>query len=146
MNMRAAIDSAAMQAVIVVDVATDGHEQGVPCRSGLDWQRARTTVGRDLVTVREPPGPGPAAPDKASSGSTVHQSTMGHMDDSTTPRESILGSVDMYTRRQFAEATRVGDTVWVSGQRGFDAQGNISDDPAEQARVTFVNIAELLEK
>ena len=71
---------------------------------------------------------------------------MGHMDDTTTPRESILGSEDMYTRRQFAEATRVGDTVWLSGQRGFDAQGNISDDPAEQARVTFANIAELLEK
>lgn len=59
-------------------------------------------------------------------------------------RESIIRSEQTYKNFHFAEATRVGDTIWVSGQRGFDAADEISDDPTEQARVAFQNIEGLL--
>ena len=67
---------------------------------------------------------------------------MGAMADETErpSRESIIGSQATYDSFHFAEATRAGDTVWVSGQRGFDEDGAIADDPAEQARVTFRNL------
>jgi len=59
-------------------------------------------------------------------------------------RESIIRSKEAYESWHFAEATRVGDTVWVSGQVGYDLQGEISADPREQARVAFENLAETL--
>lgn len=59
-------------------------------------------------------------------------------------RESIVRSSDAYAEWHFAEATRVGDTIWVSGQVGYDARGEISTDAAEQARVAFENLAETL--
>jgi len=43
----------------------------------------------------------------------------------------------MYDRYHFAQATRVGDTVWVSGQVGMDATGHPGADMAAQARLAF---------
>jgi enamine deaminase RidA (YjgF/YER057c/UK114 family) len=52
-------------------------------------------------------------------------------------RESIIRNDDTYEAWHFAEATRVGDMIWVSGQRGFDERDQISRDPVIQARVAF---------
>src|SRR5262245_19253118 len=68
------------------------------------------------------------------------------MDEEVTPRESFTRSEETYRAWHFAEASRVGTFVWVSGQRGFDARDQISDDPVEQARVTFQNLEEVLHR
>ncbi len=52
-------------------------------------------------------------------------------------RESIIRNADTYEAWHFAEATRVHDTIWVSGQRGYDERDQISRDPVIQARVAF---------
>jgi enamine deaminase RidA (YjgF/YER057c/UK114 family) len=52
-------------------------------------------------------------------------------------REAIIRNADTYDTWHFAEATCVGRTIWVSGQRGFDERDQISTDPAIQARVAF---------
>ncbi len=48
---------------------------------------------------------------------------------------------------RFNQGIRVGDTVYVSGQVGFDPDGNIvgGDDMAAQARQVFANIRTVLE-
>jgi enamine deaminase RidA (YjgF/YER057c/UK114 family) len=61
-------------------------------------------------------------------------------------RRVILRSPDTYNSWHFAEATRVGDTVWVSGQRGYDERDEISPDPDEQARVAFRNLVNVLRR
>jgi enamine deaminase RidA (YjgF/YER057c/UK114 family) len=52
-------------------------------------------------------------------------------------REAIVRNSDTYQTWHFAEANRVGRTVWVAGQRGFDERDQISLDPTIQARVAF---------
>jgi enamine deaminase RidA (YjgF/YER057c/UK114 family) len=52
-------------------------------------------------------------------------------------REAIIRNPDTYDAWHFAEATRVGDTIWVSGQRGYDERDQIARDPSIQARVAF---------
>ena len=52
-------------------------------------------------------------------------------------REAIIRNADTYETWHFAEATCVGRTIWVSGQRGFDERDQIANDPAIQARVAF---------
>jgi enamine deaminase RidA (YjgF/YER057c/UK114 family) len=52
-------------------------------------------------------------------------------------REAIIRNADTYETWHFAEASRVGRTVWVAAQRGFDERDQISRDPAIQARVAF---------
>lgn len=52
-------------------------------------------------------------------------------------REAIIRNTDTYETWHFAEASRVGRTVWVSAQRGFDERDQISRDPTIQARVAF---------
>lgn len=52
-------------------------------------------------------------------------------------REAIIRNSDTYDTWHFAEANRVGRTVWVAGQRGFDERDQISRDPVIQARVAF---------
>jgi enamine deaminase RidA (YjgF/YER057c/UK114 family) len=59
-------------------------------------------------------------------------------------REAVIRSRETYDAWHFAEATRVGDMIWVSGQRGYDADDKISDDPTEQARVALRNLASVL--
>jgi enamine deaminase RidA (YjgF/YER057c/UK114 family) len=64
--------------------------------------------------------------------------------DAGSARESFVRSEATYDTWHFAEATRVGAMIWVSGQRGFDAQDQISDDPAVQARVALRNLEQTL--
>jgi len=52
-------------------------------------------------------------------------------------REAIVRNPDTYDTWHFAEANRVGRTVWVAGQRGFDERDQISLDPTIQARTAF---------
>ncbi|HEY7226395.1 MAG TPA: RidA family protein [Micromonosporaceae bacterium] len=52
-------------------------------------------------------------------------------------REAIIRNADTYDTWHFAEANRVGRTVWVAAQRGFDERDQISRDPTIQARVAF---------
>ena len=51
----------------------------------------------------------------------------------------------MYDAYHFAPATRVGDTIWVSGQVGIDAQMRPGDGMATQARLAFENLKTVLE-
>lgn len=55
------------------------------------------------------------------------------------------GAQVMYDAYHFAPATRVGDTVWVSGQVGIDAAGKLGADMEAQARLTFQNLKAVLE-
>ena len=48
-------------------------------------------------------------------------------------RESIIRNEITYEAWHFAEATRSGTMIWVSGQRGFDERDQISHDPVIQA-------------
>ena len=59
-------------------------------------------------------------------------------------RSSVIRRQATYDTWHFAEATRVGNAVWVSGQRGFDAADEIPDDPAAQARIAFENLQAVL--
>jgi len=52
-------------------------------------------------------------------------------------RESIIRNESTYEAWHFAEATRSGTMIWVSGQRGFDERDQIASDPVIQARVAF---------
>lgn len=52
-------------------------------------------------------------------------------------REAIIRNAETYSTWHFAEANRVGRTIWVAGQRGFDDRDQISRDPVIQARVAF---------
>jgi enamine deaminase RidA (YjgF/YER057c/UK114 family) len=61
-------------------------------------------------------------------------------------REAILRSAETYEGWHFAEATRVGNTIWVSGQRGYNAWDEISPNPDEQARVAFENLVDVLRR
>ena len=53
------------------------------------------------------------------------------------PRESIIRNESTYEAWHFAEATRSGTMIWVSGQRGFDERDQIAMYPVIQARVAF---------
>jgi enamine deaminase RidA (YjgF/YER057c/UK114 family) len=50
----------------------------------------------------------------------------------------------MYDAYHFAPATRVGDTVWVSGQVGIDAAMRPGKDMAEQAALAFEALSGVL--
>lgn len=54
-------------------------------------------------------------------------------------------AAEMYRRYHFSQATRVGDTVWVSGQVGVDADGRPGADMAAQARLAFEGLKRVLE-
>ena len=45
----------------------------------------------------------------------------------------------------FSLATRVGDFVYTSGMVGIDPSFNVPEDPAEEFRLVFANLAEILE-
>lgn len=59
-------------------------------------------------------------------------------------REAIIRNPDTYDTWHFAEANRVGRTIWVSGQRGFDERDQIPRDPVLQARVAFRHLERTL--
>jgi len=50
----------------------------------------------------------------------------------------------MYDRFHFAQATRVGDTIWVSGQVGLDANFRPGDGMAAQAELAFESLKAVL--
>jgi enamine deaminase RidA (YjgF/YER057c/UK114 family) len=52
----------------------------------------------------------------------------------------------MYDRFHFAQATRVGDTIWVSGQTGIDPTTMTPADGMDaQARLAFEGVKQVLE-
>jgi enamine deaminase RidA (YjgF/YER057c/UK114 family) len=51
----------------------------------------------------------------------------------------------LYDALHFAQATRVGETIWVSGQVGVDATLNPGDGPEAQARLAFENLKTVLD-
>lgn len=56
------------------------------------------------------------------------------------------GTEAMYDRLHFAQATRVGDTIWVSGQTGIDPATMAPGDGMEaQARLAFAGVKSVLE-
>lgn len=52
----------------------------------------------------------------------------------------------MYDRFHFAQATRVGDIIWVSGQVGIDANLQPGADMTAQATLAFENLKAVLEE
>jgi enamine deaminase RidA (YjgF/YER057c/UK114 family) len=53
-------------------------------------------------------------------------------------------SAVLYDHYHFSQATRVGDTIWVSGQVGLDAEGRPGADMTAQARLAFENLRAVL--
>lgn len=51
----------------------------------------------------------------------------------------------MYDNFHFSQATRVGDTIWVSGQVGIDAAMKPGKDMEEQARLAFRSLKSVLD-
>lgn len=49
-----------------------------------------------------------------------------------------------YNSFHFAQANRVGNTIWVSGQVGIDAEMNPADGMAAQARLAFQSLQTIL--
>ena len=54
------------------------------------------------------------------------------------------GTEGIHDAYHFSQATRVGDTVWLSGQVGITPDMQPGKDMAEQARLTFENIKAVL--
>lgn len=65
----------------------------------------------------------------------------------TDRRRSIIPPAmqRMYDAYHFAPATRVGDTIWVSGQVGIDANGRPGEGMEAQARLAFAALKTVLE-
>lgn len=51
----------------------------------------------------------------------------------------------LYDTYHFSPATRAGDTIWVSGQVGIDAQMRPGEDMRAQARLAFASLKAILE-
>jgi enamine deaminase RidA (YjgF/YER057c/UK114 family) len=67
---------------------------------------------------------------------------------SATPkRQSIVPPPfqPWYDAYHFSPATRVGDTIWVSGQVGLDARMQPADGVEAQARIAFESLKMILE-
>ncbi|CAI10686.1 conserved hypothetical protein, similar to yjgH of E. coli (plasmid) [Aromatoleum aromaticum EbN1] len=47
-------------------------------------------------------------------------------------------------RLGFSQAVQVGDTIWVSGQVGWDDEGNIAEGIKEQSRLALKNLRRVL--
>lgn len=64
-----------------------------------------------------------------------------------TKRESINPGATraMYDALHFSQATRVGDTIWVSGQVGIDAAMKPAEGMEAQARLAFQGLRSVLE-
>jgi enamine deaminase RidA (YjgF/YER057c/UK114 family) len=65
----------------------------------------------------------------------------------TTKRQSIIPPAMqlLYDVFHFSPATRVGDTIWVSGQVGLDAQMKAGVGMGAQARLAFESLKAILE-
>ncbi|MEM5432807.1 RidA family protein [Cupriavidus oxalaticus] len=67
--------------------------------------------------------------------------------ESTTKRQPIIPPPFQvwYDAYHFAPATRVGDTIWVSGQVGATPDGTVGEDIQAQARIAFESLKAILE-
>ncbi len=65
----------------------------------------------------------------------------------SSKRQTIVppGTEMLHDQFHFAPATRVGDTIWISGQVGIDAAFAPGKDMEEQARLAFEGIRRTLE-
>ncbi|MBN3787972.1 RidA family protein [Burkholderia sp. Ac-20353] len=65
---------------------------------------------------------------------------------SGTQRQSIVPPefLAWHDTYHFTPATRVGDTIWVSGQVGVDAQMKIGEDVQAQTRIAFESLKTIL--
>jgi len=54
------------------------------------------------------------------------------------------GTEEIYRTRQFAQAVRVGDILWVSGQVGRDRNGRVAEDVETQCRLAFERLRDVL--
>ncbi|MCY1253373.1 RutC family protein YjgH [compost metagenome] len=65
----------------------------------------------------------------------------------TMKRQPIIppGTQPLYDAYHFAPATRVGDTIWVSGQVGLDAAMKPGEGMEAQARLAFASLKAVLE-
>ncbi|HEX4181809.1 MAG TPA: RidA family protein [Caulobacteraceae bacterium] len=68
------------------------------------------------------------------------------MSSSSKPRTIVVPKAAqvMYDRFHFAPATRVGDTIWVSGQVGLDANFQPAKGMAAQAALAFEGVKAVL--
>ena len=66
----------------------------------------------------------------------------------TNKRQSIVPAPfqAFYDAYHFSPATRVGDTIWVSGQVGLDAQGKPGEGMQAQAQIAFECLKVILEE
>ncbi len=66
---------------------------------------------------------------------------------SATKRQSIVPPEFQawYDTYHLSPATRVGDTIWVSGQVGMTSDGKIGEDIQAQARIAFESLKVVLE-
>lgn len=65
----------------------------------------------------------------------------------TCERESVCPSAmeTLYSDFHFSPASKVGDTIWVSGQVGSDSSGKPTVGMEAQARLAFSNLETVLE-
>ncbi|TCW83910.1 hypothetical protein C5O80_12390 [Burkholderia sp. SRS-46] len=65
---------------------------------------------------------------------------------SGTQRQSIVPPefLAWHDTYHFTPATRVGDTIWVSGQVGVDAQMKVGEDVQAQTRIAFESLKTIL--
>jgi uncharacterized protein YcbX len=97
-------------------------------------------VGDAVERILGPPRKGAAeAAVRPARGAASGGSMMGDRRFLVPPGTEILR--DQY---HFSQGVQVGETIWVSGQGGFDAQFQISDDVGEQARQAFRNMERVL--
>lgn len=67
---------------------------------------------------------------------------------SAQPRRQVVnppGTQPIHDQLHFAQATRVGDLIWISGQVGIDARMRPGEGLTEQARLAFGNLRAALE-
>lgn len=98
----------------------------------------------DVVEWIEPPRPESTADSQtalAADAAALGGSTLSDRRFLVPPGTEILR--DQF---HFSQGVAVGNTVYVSGQGGFDEQLRIADDADEQARQAFRNIARVLEE
>ncbi|OXI33528.1 RidA family protein [Burkholderia aenigmatica] len=67
---------------------------------------------------------------------------------STTKRQQIIPAPfrPWYDAYHFSPATRVGDTIWVSGQVGATPDGQVGEDIRAQATIAFSSLKAILEE
>lgn len=101
-----------------------------------------TVSAGDVVEwITRPPAPAkPPSTQPAAAAATAREGAP------MTDRRFLVppGAEMMRDQFHFSQGVEIGNTIYVSGQGGFDEQFRISDDPGEQARQAFRNMARVL--